>query len=97
MRLTHSKELEGLARNLVGDNEKPNLYFVSDKGGVLLVTTDFIMAHGTWKQLPRDQESALEDRLVGVLASTEPESDSPKARLVTYDDSDELRKRGNRL
>jgi hypothetical protein len=74
-----------MARNLVGDNGSPNLYFVSDRSGVFLITSDFDVAHEIWKSLPTDQETTLEDRKTGVLASTEPESNERGARLVTYD------------
>lgn len=80
------KQLESLARDLVGDNKSPNLYFVSDDKGIIMVTSDLDVAHAAWRNLPRNKESSLEDRKTGVLASTEPVDDTPGARLVTYDD-----------
>lgn len=80
------EQLEKLARDVVGDSGSPNLYFVSDAKGVIMVTKDLDAAHEAWRNLPRNKESSLEDRKTGVLASTEPVDDTPGARLVTYDD-----------
>jgi len=76
-----------MAMNMVGDEKSPNIYFVTDKRGTFLVTSDFAVAYDTWRRLPRNAESSLEDRKHGTIATTSPESDSPHARLVTYDDS----------
>lgn len=72
---------------MVGDNGNPNTFFVTDKRGTFLVTTDFPAAYRAWAALPRNEESSLEDRKIGTIATTTPESDAPHARLVTYDDS----------
>ena len=92
----HLKKFDDMARGLVGDSGRPDLYFVSDKRGVFLVTTDFPSAYFAWRRLPRDEESALEDRQIGVIASTEPDKElelvdvlanTPPPRMVTFDDS----------
>jgi hypothetical protein len=78
--------LEGLASQVIGDGQKPNLYFVTVEGNVVLVSRDFDIAYDHWRYLPRNVETALEDRLIGVICSTEPVEDGAK-QLVTYDDS----------
>jgi hypothetical protein len=77
--------LERLASELVGDGELPNLYFVSDHEGIILISQDFDIAHEAWQELPYDKESSLEDRLSGVICSTSPRDDSDE--LETWDDS----------
>ena len=81
------KKLEDLAREMVGDGKSPHLYFVSiEHKGVVLVSRDFEPAYEYWKSLPRNIETMLEDRHVGVICSTEPQAEG-STRLVTYDDS----------
>lgn len=81
--------LEALARDMVGDGEKPDVFFVTDEGRVVAIETDARRAYDRWRELaqrlPR-KESALENRTYGVLASVEPEDDSPSARLIVMDD-----------
>lgn len=83
------KALEILARDMVGDGKKPDLYFVTDRGVVVAIETDLDAAAQRWRDLaarsPR-VESALEDRLTGVLASVAPESEAPGARLIRIDE-----------
>lgn len=79
-------ELEMLASSMIGDGQEPNVFFVTYKGDVVLVTTDGEVAHRMWQEMPRGVETSLEDRLYGVIASTEPDSDEPGAPLVSYDD-----------
>lgn len=90
--------LESMARDMVGDSGTPDLFFVTDRGVVVMVARSFPAAHREWSRLAqrRDMgtgdprgllESALENRRTGVLASVEPESDEPGARLVVRDDS----------
>lgn len=83
------RELEDLARKMVGDGKKPNLFFVSLDGNIILISRDFETAYGEWKKhaTRRNAETALEDRLWGVIASVEPESDDPGSRFVLFDDS----------
>ena len=78
--------LEKLASELVGDGKSPNLYFVTVEGNCVLVSIDFDVAYDYWKYLPRDVETALEDRFAGIICSTEPIEDGSK-QLITYDDS----------
>lgn len=81
--------LETMARDMVGDGKSPNLFFVTDQGVVTLVARNGDDAYTAWSRLatrsPR-VECALEDRQTGVLASIEPETDEPNARLVRLDD-----------
>ena len=79
-------ELNKLATEMVGDGQSPNLFFVSCKGNILLVTTEFDTAYDYWRFMPRDVETMLEDRLNGVLASTESIEDGSTI-LRTYDDT----------
>jgi hypothetical protein len=84
-----SKLLNDMARQMVGDSQKPNLFFVTDVGNVVGVHTEFGAAYLHFKDLARREprkECALEDRSFGVIASVEPESDEPGARLVLHDD-----------
>jgi hypothetical protein len=94
MEATHmqSKELNRLATELVGDSQKPNLYFVSIEGNITLVTSEFDTAYDMWRYLPRDIETALEDRLTGCLASTAPIEDG-SSKLITHDDTYMLERR----
>jgi hypothetical protein len=81
------KELNELARNIVGDGKTPNIFFVSNSDGhVLLISPHFPTAYKYWQELPHNAERTLEDRLWGTIASTEPISEGSK-NLVTYDDS----------
>ena len=86
------KELEHLARDMVGDGKTPNLYFVSNQGVIVTVTRDFEKAFNEWHsmsiQFPKF-ECALEDRLWGTICSVEPRADgtSRETELVIWDDS----------
>lgn len=82
--------LEALAREMVGDGRHPNLFFVSSEGNIILISRDFDAAYRKWLEHARqdDHETALEDRLNGVIASVEPESDKPGAELEIRDDSE---------
>lgn len=80
--------LEEIATRAIGDGQSPNLFFVSmDREGVMMISRDFYHAYSYWKGLPKNIETALEDRLWGVICSTEPKSETDPT-LVTYDDSD---------
>lgn len=83
------KFLEDLAREMVGDGKNPNLFFVSSEGNIILISRDFDVAYLKWKWHAerRDHECALEDRKTGTIASVEPESDEPGAKLIRLDDS----------
>lgn len=86
---TKISALQQLATAKVGDGKNPNLYFVTDKGVVTTISQDFDVAYKHWKHLSTRiplAESALEDRLTGVLASVEPISDERGAALVVHDD-----------
>jgi hypothetical protein len=79
-------KLDELARELVGDGKRQNLYFVSLAGNIVTVTTDFETAYGHWRALPFDRESMIEDRRHGVICSREPIEEG-STRLITIDDS----------
>jgi hypothetical protein len=81
--------LEKLARDLVGDGKEPNLFFVSSNGNIILISRDFEAAYRKYREhaRTRDHETALEDRKTGVIASVEPVSDEPDAKLIEHDDS----------
>lgn len=83
---TRIELLEGLASQLIGDGQTPNLFFVTIAGNVQLITREFDTAYDYWRFLPRNIETTLEDRLTGVICSTEPIEDG-STKLVTYDDS----------
>lgn len=82
--------LEALASSTIGDGKSPDLFFVTDQGVCVTVTRSFETAYEQWKALSRRYprtECALENRTVGVLASMEPESEEPGARLEIRDDT----------
>lgn len=83
-------QLDDLASRFVGDSQGINHYFVCVQGHVVTVSDDFDVAYQHWRKLAREHpntESTLEDRHNGTLASVEPISDEPFARLVTKDDT----------
>lgn len=88
------KDWEDQAREQVGDGKTPNIYFTSKKGIIQLITVDFSSAYSLWKTLVRDfpdDESSLEDRKCGTLASRWRE-DEGSTKLVTQDDTNWIRK-----
>ena len=88
------EQLEKLASSMVGDGKSPNIFFVGLRGNIIMVTTEFEDAYKKWQSISnqRKDQTALEDRKNGVLASVEPEDDTPGARLIRIDDSDFVRK-----
>lgn len=84
------KALEELARNMVGDGESPNLFFVSDCGAIITITRDFQVAYSEWKKLafrsPR-LPCMLEDRKTGVICDVDKDEYSKDGRLILRDDS----------
>ena len=85
-------KLQSLASELVGDGDKNNLYFVSLNGIIQTVTNDFGVAYRHWRGLPRNQESALEDRQYGVICSISPKEEN-KNQFETEDNSQEIFKK----
>ena len=81
--------LEELARAMIGDGQSPDLFFVTDRGQVVSVDVCHISAYERFIALaqrsPR-KECVLENRTFGVIASVEPDSDEPVARLILCDD-----------
>jgi hypothetical protein len=84
--------LEAVARKLVGDGKSPNVFFVSLDGNIIMIALDFHLAYQKWKEISsqRTTETCLEDRQTGVLASIEPGSDEPGAKLVRWDDTGDM-------
>ncbi len=81
--------LEILACDMVGDGKAPDLFFVTDQGVVITVTRNKSVAYDEWRNLAARRpmvESAMESRRFGVIASVEPESDKPGARLIVIDE-----------
>jgi hypothetical protein len=83
-------EFQRLASKMVGDGKTPNTFFVTREGVTELITTHFPTAYRYWLRLPREVETALEDRLCGCLGTNEPEEDGSK-KLVFSDDTEWLR------
>jgi hypothetical protein len=85
--------MENLAKEMVGDGKTPNLYFVSvfekeNPRGLILISRDFEAAYHVWVNLSTRIESTLEDRLTGVVCSTE--FDAEKNRWINIDDSQRM-------
>lgn len=76
--------LDDLAREMVGDCEKPDLFFVREEGTVFLVTDRFAVAYEVWKNLPRTMETSLENRCFGVICSN---VQSAEGKYYWIDDS----------
>jgi hypothetical protein len=86
--------LNSLATQYVGDGDKENLFFVSDKDGVVTITTDFDVAYNHWRQLSHtypDTQSMLEDRIYGTICCREPKDFDNDPNLVTIDNSRDFR------
>jgi hypothetical protein len=84
MMMSAYERLNQLASELVGDGKSPNLYFVTEAGRVLTVTTDGRTAYLQWRALAnRRIECGLEDREHGVVCSVEP---GETGRLQRHDD-----------
>ena len=81
---------EEMAQEYIGDGKRPNLYFVFARNSIVLISQEFSIAYQAWKDFskpPYEDMTALEDRLVGVLAAVEPDSDEPGAQLVKIDNT----------
>lgn len=78
-------QLQDMARDMVGDSGTPNLFFVTEEGVVTTVTRNLDLARQAWRLLPRNRESAIEDRQTGVLCSVEQGEDG---RWFAYDDTE---------
>jgi hypothetical protein len=82
--------LDALARDYVGDGKPLNPFFVTDNGHVVTITDSFSVAYRHWRALALRQplvESALEDRLTGVLACVEPRDYPQDTELIVIDDA----------
>ena len=86
------KLLEKLSQTMVGDGKTPNVFFVSIKGAIHLITTDFNVAYDYWRNLARNQRNdqpALEDRRWGTICDF---GLNDTCHLVMCDDSHSFRK-----
>jgi hypothetical protein len=80
------KQMQDLASEIVGDNNKVNLFFVSyEPVGTALISRSFEVAYDYWKSLPRSSEATLEDRQTGVLASYDRENEDGTGRIIVHD------------
>lgn len=79
------EEANDLARDMVGDDQSPNVFFVTFQGMVRYIYTEFESAYACWRNLTTAEETALEDRQYGVICCTEPDEETDV--LVTHDDS----------
>lgn len=86
MKKTKIEEFEELARNMVGDGKAPNVFFVSLNGRIQTITENFQLAYSEWKRLPRNVETALEDRQWGIICDNSPDEEKSN-KLTFYDDS----------
>lgn len=82
------KQLEEMARTMVGDGKAPNLYFVTVAGVVTTITRDFERARkewvGNWAQWP-NTSTCVEDRKMGTVCQHE--KDDETGKWITSDDS----------
>ena len=82
------ERLEALARDMVGDGETPDLFFVTDRGNVVCIETSAPKAYRRWKALAARRplrECCLENRTYGTICSVEPQSDEDSAPLEICD------------
>jgi hypothetical protein len=79
-------EFETMARSMVGDGKSPNLFFVGIKGVILTISRDFTTAYRQWLELGTSQETSLEDRKTGTIATVQPKEDNSTI-LEIIDDS----------
>ncbi len=85
----YASELQDVASEVVGDGKRPNIFFVSSEGRIILISLDFDVAYEAWvkvSDVAKKVETALEDRQTGVIASVEPLEDRG-GELVWMDDS----------
>lgn len=76
-------QLQKLATDMVGDDRKPDLFFVTVKGVVITITRNMKLAYDEWKQLAlRNIESTLENRQFGILCSADK---CPAGNLIISD------------
>ena len=80
--------LDAIPRQTVGGGAKRNLFVVTRKGSVVMLTYDGPAAYRCWHNLLLNEphvESALEDNH-GCVATREPEEDN-SSRLVAINDA----------
>lgn len=84
------KPMQDMPVTMVGDGGSPDVFFVTDQGVTVTITTHFGTAYNHWRRMARStpkRECALEDRRWGCICAVEPVDETPGARLVTLDDS----------
>jgi len=82
-------QLEDLARDMVGDGQRPNLFFVTLEGSVWTITMSLRDAYASWKDVAtHTRNTTLEDRLHGIVASTY--QDPETRRWVIEDDVERI-------
>ncbi len=84
--------LERLASEIIGDGKKPDLFFVTIAGKVVVVTQNLEIARRAWEEFaaPMDIETSIEDRLVGTLASITPDPEEADGDLIRIENFDFL-------
>ena len=86
-----AKELQVLATELVGDGKRPNIFFVSIEGRTVVISLDFDVAYDAWAMFSDVgggvENTTLEDRQAGVIASIEPLEDG-SGESVLVDNSE---------
>jgi hypothetical protein len=69
------------AMEQVGDQQTPNIFFLSIGGNTFMMDTNLNKLLTVWAALPDDQESAIEDRLNGLLYAVERDEDGVWERI----------------
>lgn len=88
--------LNAIALRFVGDGNFLNYYFVTDRRHVVMITDDYDAALLRWQAIARKtpmQESAMADRLTGVIACVEPDGDSTTVLRYIRRDPDPKRRK----
>lgn len=76
-------ELNNLARDMVGDGKSPDVFFVTERGNVILITTKFDLAYAAWQELAeRRIVSSLENRTYGFICAAPALTLTRSLRLV---------------
>ncbi len=89
-------QLNSLAYDMVGDGQTPNVFFVTLKGDVVLVTVDVAQAYGYWRGLANARkECGLEDRMIGTVCEAGPIYDeNGMAKPQTFQRIDDAKRWG---
>ena len=85
------KQLEELARTMVGDGKAPNLYFITVDVVVVTITRDLSIAKSEWRRNIYNHPftpCSVEDRKQGTVCQHD--KDEETCRWITIDDSNLL-------